>query len=274
MRVLWIVTVATLGIVGAAAVVLAGSKVYLGKGHSANQLVALDRIDHSGWDRLLKKYVDGDGFVNYATWKRSPADLTALDAYLDALGRGNPQIETSQEARLAFWINAYNAVTIRGILREYPTGSIRNHTAKLYGYNIWKDLLLRVGNGTYSLNAMEHEILRKLGEPRIHFAIVCASIACPRLLNEAYVAERLESQLAANTKDFFSRKKHFQPDVRRRVVYVSAILKWFSSDFGPTPQHGLIALADYLPSDAARRLVEQGDFSVRYLDYDWGLNEP
>ena len=91
MRVLWIVTVATLGVVGAAAVVLAGSKVYLGKRHSANQLVALDRIDHSGWDRLLKKYVDGDGFVNYATWKRSPADLTALHAYLDAPGRGNSQ---------------------------------------------------------------------------------------------------------------------------------------------------------------------------------------
>ncbi len=240
---------------------------------STGQLVPLERIGHSRWDHLLKKYVDQDGMVNYAAWKQSPADLAALDEYLLALGQGDPGAETSPQRQLAFWINAYNALTVQGILREYPTSSIRNHTAKVFGYNIWDDLLLAVGPKSYSLNAMEHKILRKLKEPRIHFSIVCASIGCPRLLGEAYTPEQLETQLAGNTRDFFSRRKHFRVDSGQRTLYVSAILKWFAEDFGRTVQEGLAGLADYMPDDATRRLIETGSFSVVYLDYDWGLND-
>jgi len=152
----------------------------------------MDQIDHRSWDALLKRYVNQRGNVDYQAWKQSAADQRALDAYLAHLSSANPNAQALGAAKLAFWINAYNAVTIKGILREYPTSSIRNHTAKLFGYNIWDDLLLTVGGKPYSLNHMEHEVLRKMGEPRIHFAIVCASISCPRLLNEAYTASRLE----------------------------------------------------------------------------------
>ena len=121
----------------------------------------------------------------------------------------NREIKAKRESQLAFWINAYNAVTIRGILREYPTTSIRSHTPRLFGYHIWKDLKLYVGGKPYSLDQIEYEVLRQMDEPRIHFATVCASISYPNLLNEAYVPGELEIQLAANAKDFFRASRTF-----------------------------------------------------------------
>ncbi len=235
--------------------------------------VPLDRVDHATWDRLLQKYVDRDGMVDYAAWKASESDLAALKQYLATLSAADANARTTKQGKLAFWINAYNALTVQGILDVYPTSSIRNHTAKLVGYNIWDDLLLPVGDNKYSLNQMEHEILRKLGEPRVHFAIVCASVGCPRLLNEAYTPERLKSQLTDNTGDFFARRRNFQVDPGGRKVRVSSILDWFGEDFGPTPQKGLAGLAQYMPDEASRRLVASQGFSVSYLNYDWSLNE-
>ena len=239
----------------------------------ATQLVSLDKVDHSVWDRLLKKYVDDNGMVDYAGWKASRSDADALKQYLAVLGRGDSEASTTKQGKLAFWINAYNALTVYGILEVYPTSSIRNHTAKLVGYNIWDDLLLTVAGKKYSLNTIEHKILRKLGEPRIHFAIVCASIGCPRLRNEAYTPKKLETQLADNTRDFFSRQRNLQVDLNRRQVRVSSILDWFGEDFGPTPQKALARLAQYMPNDATGRLIGRGEFSVEYLDYDWSLNK-
>ncbi len=243
------------------------------EGRGKTQL-PLDRVDHSLWDRLLKKYVDRDGMVNYAAWKKSPQDLAALKQYLATLGHGDPRARTTKQGKLAFWINAYNALTVEGILGVYPTSSIRNHTAVVFGYNIWKDLPLTVGgNKKYSLNAIEHNVLRKLGEPRIHFAIVCASISCPRLRNEAYTPEKLENQLADNTRDFFSRQRNFQVDLARRRVRVSSILDWFGEDFGATRQKALASLAESMPDEATKGLIAGGKFSVSFLDYDWNLNK-
>ena len=112
---------------------------------------------------------------------------------------------------MAYWINAYNAVTLEGILAVYPTDSIRKHTDK-NSYDIWNHLKFISGDQQISLNDIEHKVLRKMNEPRIHFAIVCASIGCPRLLNEAYVPQKLEQQLATNSTDFFSRSRNLQFD--------------------------------------------------------------
>lgn len=251
----------------------AGSKVALGRVLPANQQVTYDQIDHAPWDKLLKKYVDAQGHVAYQAWQNSTSDSHALDTYLNSLSRANPQAQASREAKLAFWINAYNAVTVKGILREYPTTSIRNHTAKVFGYNIWKDLLLTVGGSTYSLEAMEHQILRKMGEPRIHFAIVCASHSCPRLLNEAYIAPRLEEQLVVNTRAFFANGENFRYDAQGRRFYLSAILSWFGGDFGPNQAAQLKAISPYLPSQAARTAANADSVTVSFLDYDWSLNE-
>ena len=234
--------------------------------------VSLDQVDHSTWDGLLKKHVDDDGMVDCQAWKNSKDDVAALKKYLATLSRADTRAQASKAGKLAFWINAYNALTVHGILEVYPTTSIRNHTAVAFGYNIWKDLLLPVSGEKHSLEDIEHKILRKLNEPRIHFAIVCASIGCPRLRNEAYTPATLDAQLADNTRDFFSRKRNLQADPQRRVIHVSSILDWFSEDFGPTSQEGLAGLAEYMPDNAAR-FVRQRSFSVRYLEYDWNINK-
>ncbi len=252
---------------------LAGPKVNVGRNVPAQQQVSMDQINPGNWDALLKKYVDENGNVNYAVWKQSAEDLQTLDAFLAHLSSANPNAEASVPAKLAFWINAYNAVTVRGILREYPTTSIKNHTAKLFGYNIWDDLLLTVGGQPFSLNQMEHEVLRKMGEPRIHFAIVCASRSCPRLLNEAYTAASLETQLTTNTKVFFANPGNFQYDPARRQFQLSAILDWFGGDFGSSQATQLRTIAPYLPSREAYDAAIANSVSVSYLDYDWGLND-
>ncbi|MFG0295253.1 MAG: DUF547 domain-containing protein [Maioricimonas sp. JB045] len=247
------------------------AKAPLGKQWPASQQVSMNDVDHSPFDRLLHKYVDSDGYVNYAAWKASSADRAALRGYLNSLSRASTQSGTT-DARLAFWINAYNAVTIEGIFQEYPTSSIRNHTAKLWGYNIWDDLPLLVGGKSYSLNQIEHEVLRKMGEPRIHFAIVCASVGCPRLLNEAYTPERVRDQLASNARDFFARPKNLKVDPRNRRLQMSSILSWFGEDFGPSQSARLKYLMPYLPP-AAKRLAADPKVSVSFLDYDWSLND-
>jgi len=250
----------------------AGPVVTVGATVAAAQRIPVERIDHSAWDDLLQRYVDTKGMVDYAAWKAAAADRQALNRYLAHLSAASITRQSPREAQLAYWINAYNAVTIEGILREYPTTSIRNHTAKLVGYNIWKDLQLLVAGQSYSLEQIEHEILRKMGEPRIHFAIVCASIGCPRLLNEAYTAEKLDAQLTANAKAFFADRDKFQFDAVRHTIAVSPILDWFAKDFGAHQTAQMRRIAPYLP-DAARQLAESGAARVTYLEYDWGLNE-
>jgi hypothetical protein len=247
--------------------------VVLGRNVAAAQRLPAERIDHSAWDALLKKYVDGRGMVDYAGWKATSADAKALDDYLNHLSTASFSPQTKTSVKLAFWINAYNAVTIKGILRENPTTSIRNHTAKVFGYNIWKDLKLLVGDRPYSLDEMEHEILRKMDEPRIHFAIVCAAMGCPRLLNEAYVSEKLDQQLDANGRTFFADPTKFRYDVQQKTIAVSPILDWFGEDFGRTQAERLQRIAAYLPDEAAQQLARSGNVRVTYLDYDWGLND-
>lgn len=226
-------------------------------------------LDHSPYDQLLKKYVDDRGMVDYRAWKASTSAQKQLDSYIDSLSRSTPA-KASKNDQLAFWINAYNAITIKGILREYPTSSIRNHTAKLWGYNIWKNLKLRFAGKELSLDDIEHELLRKMNEPRIHFAIVCASIGCPKLRNEAYVSDKLDSQLSDNAKAFFADREKFKHSGSQ--FEVSPILKWFAEDFGDGQAELLKTIRPYLPAKA-QKAVENGGVRISYLSYDWDLND-
>ncbi|MDV6033824.1 MAG: DUF547 domain-containing protein [Phycisphaera sp. RhM] len=251
---------------------VAGTPVYVGDAKAT--LVPMHTIDHSSWNKLLAKYVDSDGRVDYKRWHASGPDQTSLDDYLKHLSTASITADekTTRAHRLAFWINAYNALTIKGILREYPTTSIRNHTPKLWGYHIWHDLKLHVGHQPFSLDDIEHQVLRKMGEPRIHFAIVCASIGCPRLLSEAYVPERVDEQLTINAKDFFSRSQNFRHDVSGKRFYLSAILNWFGEDFGDGQSEVLRRIASWLPDSTAQRAALGNAVSIVYLDYNWQLN--
>ena len=251
---------------------LAGANSYVGTKTHSGPSVSMDRIDHSPWDGLLRKYVDENGLVNYRDWHASSADQQQLSGYLSTLSTASRKLPASPDAKKAFWINAYNAVTVSGILREYPTSSIRNHTAKLLGYNIWKDYQLYVDGQPYALEDMEHKILRPMSDPRVHFAIVCASIGCPRLLNEAYVPQRLEEQLETNARDFFSRSQNFKCDANGNFE-LSSILDWYGEDFGSDRKAQLRRMAPWLPTAETRQAAEQGNVSVSFQDYDWNLNE-
>lgn len=193
-----------------------------------------------------------------------------LQAYLEDLSLADPAAPATRQSRLAFWINSYNALTVHGILQEFPTDSIRNHTSSFGGYNIWNDLKLVVGNEEYSLNQIEHQILREMNEPRIHLAIVCASKSCPRLLNQAYDGRKLSEQLNANAVHFFADEKNFRLADNGRVVYLSAILNWFGTDFGENPQEVLQSILSFLPPGKKEEIVSEP--VIRYLDYDWSLN--
>lgn len=243
----------------------------VGQRWPASQQISMAQSDHSVFDRLLKKYVDSEGMVDYGAWKASQADRRSLQNYLNQLSRANPRATAPKQAQLAFWINAYNALTLEGIMQVYPTSSIRNHTAKVFGYNIWNDLPLVVGGKNYSLNQIEHDILRKMNEPRIHFAIVCASIGCPKLRNEAYTTEKVDAQLTVNAIDFFQHKKHFQVNSTQRTVYLSSILDWFGTDFGSTQSEQLRYIAKFVPKSSRPFLTSQ-NVTVKFLDYNWGLN--
>ncbi|MCG8451432.1 MAG: DUF547 domain-containing protein [Pirellulales bacterium] len=272
MRALARVLAVSSALLGVGKISFAGPAVTVGIQVPFSRQIPAERIDHSVWNALLQKYVDAAGLVDYREWKATPADLQALDSYLSHLSAATFPKQTRKQVQLAFWINAYNAVTVKGILREYPTTSIRNHTAKLVGYNIWDDLHLLVAGKPYSLNHMEHKILREMGEPRIHFAIVCASIGCPRLLSEAYLPEKLNQQLNANARAFFANQNNFRIDAAHNTIYISAILKWFGKDFGEDVAAQMHRIAPLLP-EATQGLAQNGTANVRYLQYDWDLND-
>ncbi|MCP4151897.1 MAG: DUF547 domain-containing protein, partial [bacterium] len=182
------------------------------------------KVLHNEWDLLLQKHVK-DGTVNY---KGFAADSKRFNGYLDSLYKADIS-DFSRREKLAFWINAYNAYTIKLILDNYPLKSIRDLSRP------WKQKICRVTGKTVSLDHIEHKILRKeLKEPRIHFAIVCASIGCPDLQPFAFRGEPLFKQLQLVAKQFFSTPKHFTLKVngKKAIISISKIFKWFGDDFG------------------------------------------
>jgi len=234
------------------------------------KIVKNGRIDHSIYDTLLKRYVDQEGFVAYRQLKAQ--DGARLQAYLDALGDVDPEQLRDRAERLAYWINAYNALTIKGILYFYPTKSIREHVSVI-GYNIWKDYKMQVNGTAYSLDDIEHDILRKMGDPRIHFAIVCASVSCPKLLNEPYTGNRLDDQLTRSARDFFSDPKKFRIDRSAGSVHQSPIMDWYKDDFGKNKMERLAFIKPFLSDADDRAFLDSSGLKVKNLDYDWHLND-
>lgn len=256
---------------GAAFLATAREKRFVGQ--RSNGSVSVDETDHQLWDQLLREHVDVDGLVDYGKWQRSESACRNLRKYLGMLSKADLDRQHSQQGKLAFWINAYNALTIYGILQEYPTTSIRNHTTAVFGYNIWRDLQLFVDGQPYSLEQIEHQILRKMDEPRIHFAIVCASLGCPRLLNRAYTRQNILEQLENNARNFFQQSKNLQFNAAMSGLRLSEIVNWFADDFGKDSATQLKTLAQWMPSGPAQDLAASGSASVSFLDYDWRLND-
>lgn len=210
---------------------------------------------HEVWTSALQTYVDADGNVNYAQWKD---DTTALDNYIASLEENPPAEYWSKNDSLAYFINAYNAVTVKLILDSYPIRSIRKLITP------WRFKRFVLNGKKVSLNHIEHSVLRKMGEPRIHFAINCASASCPKLLNKAFYAHTMENQLEQVTNDFINDEKRNQ--LSEKEMYVSRIFQWFAEDFGSKKErHAFIR-------NYAKQPIEK-NAKIRFLDYDWSLNE-
>lgn len=227
-------------------------------------------VDHGVWNELLQRFVNEDGMVDYSAWKRDGRE--ALRTYLRSMAAVDPGELAGKNERLAYWINVYNALTVHGMLSFYPTRSIKDHVSHLFGFHFWKDVRIEVVGTERSLDAIEHEILRERGEPRIHFAIVCASIGCPRLWNHAYTGEGLDAQLDANARHFFAQPRHYRLDRAGNTLHLSSIFKWFGEDFGGSDEALRKVAARYVGEEDARYLREKTP-EIEFLPYDWNINE-
>lgn len=221
-------------------------------------------IDHRPFDQLLKKYVDEKGLVDYATWKNSEADLKALRDYTDKFS-GREPFATGKE-REASLINAYNALTLRWILENYPTESTQELKDSFDG----KRHL--VGGQTVSLDEMEHQTLRPLVGYRIHSALVCAARSCPPLSRDAYREDILDQQLDEGMRRWLARADLNTFDPQKNKAHVSSLFKWFKADFGGKDEGVLAVLAKYAPVQDQPFLRGPG-VKIDYLDYNWGLND-
>jgi hypothetical protein len=210
---------------------------------------------HELWDNLLEKHVSNEGKVNYTEFKKDHKNLLE---YIKFLQLYKPLENASRNQALAYWINAYNAMTIDLILRHYPIKSIKDIK------DPWDQRLWKLGNKWYNLNEIEHKVLRKMDEPRMHFAIVCASISCPKLSNQAYTSENLEQQLTQATIDFLSDSS--KNVITSENLALSKIFQWFTKDF---TQNG--SLIDFLNQYSEIEILRNA--KKTFNDYNWNLNE-
>ncbi|MGB5418551.1 DUF547 domain-containing protein [Algibacter sp.] len=216
---------------------------------------SLKKPHHNDFNELLEAYVSDEGLVNYTGFKKRQSDL---QNYILYLGSSMPNDSWTKEDKLAYWINAYNAMTIDLILRHYPIKSIKDIK------NPWDQRLWKLGEKWYNLNEIEHDILRKMDEPRIHFAIVCASFSCPKLQNKAFKSENLDGQLSEVTREFLSDPN--RNDISENDIQLSKIFQWFAKDF---KQQG--SLIDFLNVYSPTKISAKAKKSFK--DYDWALNE-
>ncbi len=239
----------------------------------------------------LAKYVDDRGMVNYRALK---ADSANLDVFAASLSRVRPEDfkSWSDPQKIAFWINAYNALTLEAIIRNYPIqssllGSVvypKNSIRQIPG--VWDKLRFIVLGREMTLNDIEHGTLRpKFSEPRIHVALVCAAMSCPPLRNEPYTAEKLDRQLDDQARRLLRSAQGLSIDRSAGKAYVSSIFKWFGGDFtknygtsdkfagkSDTERAVLTFISRYV-DEADRDFLVNGTYKLAYLDYDWSLNE-
>lgn len=221
---------------------------------------ASEKADHSGFDALLKLHVSSNGDVDYKGFKK---DITKFDDYLVELKDHAPMGDWSSNEKKAFYINAYNAYTIKFILTKYPVASPKD--VSFSGKDIWHFRMVQIGPQKYDLTQIEDNILRKMGDPRIHFAINCGAKSCPKLLNEAYFPETVSAQLTKVTKAFVTNTAHNQ--LAAKKVKISKIFEWYAEDFKKDGETLIKFLNKY------SNVTISDDAKVEYNEYNWSLNE-
>ncbi len=219
---------------------------------------------HDIWDDLLKRHVKTGGAVDYRSFKK---DHSLLKKYLNILSENPPPESAGKDERLAYWINAYNAFTVDLILDHYPVESINDIGGWFqipFVNSVFDKKFFKIGNEEMSLNNIENGILRKeFNEPRIHFAINCASVSCPALRPEAYEAGRLDGQLEEQTARFINDPSKNR--IAREGVEISKIFSWFGGDF---KKNG--SVIDFINEYTAVEIDRNA--TIDYMDYNWDLN--
>jgi len=217
-------------------------------------------IEWSAWDRVLRSHVV-DGRVDYESIAGDPAFAATVVSVAAADLEGH-----DEDSVLAFYINAYNMLAVQGVLNgrspESSFGKLRFFFRDKY----------TVAGEKLSLNALEHKRIRPLGEPRIHFAIVCASASCPPLRSEAYVPSQLDDQLDDNARKFVNDSDKNRIDPASGVAEISKIFKWFAEDFEAASGDIQSYLAEFVDDDDNAEALRQQAYKLRYLPYDWSLN--
>ena len=248
---------------------------------------AVGSIDHSQWDILLQRYVrsgeDGVNRFDYASV--APADRDALGRYLDTL-QASAVASLGRDAQMAFWINLYNAQTVKLVLDHYPVASIRQISAgrgpslaAIFRFDTWASMilggpwatpLLTVEGKRLSLNDVEHRILRpRWRDPRIHYAVNCASMSCPNLTPVAYTAENLETLLERAAREYVNHPRGVR--LQDGGLHLSSLYRWYRSDFGDSDEALIAHLRAYAAPGLAAELARVQ--TIKWLDYDWSLND-
>lgn len=212
-------------------------------------------LDHSVFDALLRAHVDSEGKVDYRAIK---GKIAVLDGYLGYLSQNVPKVSTSKNESLAFWINAYNANTIKLIVDNYPTKSIMD----LYSGKAFDNKWINIGGEKLSLNDIENNKIRsKYNEPRIHFAVNCAAKSCPPILNKAWTAASVQSNLDNRTRAFINDSTFNK--LSSNTIEISKIFEWYASDFPKS-------IVSFLNQYSNTKI--DSNAKVSYIEYDWALN--
>ena len=232
------------------------------------QSVSAAGFDHSIFDRILKTYVNDQGLVDY----NGIAGDQSFNSYMESLKTAQAD-SMSRDGQLAFWINAYNAVTIDKVIKWKPKKSVR----ETFVPGVWtgtKFFTTRehiVAGKSLSQDDIEHEILRKqLKEPRIHFAIICASSGCPPLPQVAYTAENVQTRLESETRKYINSERGTQVDAAKNTLYLSKLFDWFAVDFESKSGSVQNFMKPYL-DEGTLEFWGKGP-KIKYIHYDWSLN--
>ena len=231
--------------------------------------VAKEQIEASrAWDYLLGAYLHGQN-LDYKGIKK---EESKLDHYLDYLNQLKVS-EMRRNEKKAFWINLYNACTVKLILNHYPISSIKK--IKRFGLwgSPWKKRICRSEGKKVTLDEIEHGILRtNFSDPRVHFALVCASTSCPALRFESYDASKLNRQLEEQTKSFMQNSEKNIFIESKKIASLSMLFRWYGNDFGSTKQERLKFIKPYVPQEH-QTWIDSDSTRIKYLNYDWRLND-
>ena len=221
-----------------------------------------DVVDPGPFDSVLKSYVDDAGDVDYAGIKESEAAGNELDTYVESLADAEPG-DHSSTARLAFWLNAYNALVIDTIVEKWPVSSPKDVDGFFDG------ITHEVAGRSMTLDAIEHKHIRPtFEEPRIHFVLVCAAKSCPRLLQQALTASTVTSSLEAAAREFVPKVTELKDE---KTVMASKLFEWFGEDFEKAAGSVKAYLAKYTDGEVAEAL-KKSDTELRFRDYSWKIN--